>query len=307
MGRNDALKIKMEAFKKIELHLMKRRCDSQVYYTPNYDLTKTLPFIDEYNAGKEKSEHINFYSVFLTAVVRTLALNPNINRFIAGRRIWQRNEISLSFVIKKKLISGGEETFTNIKFSPYDNIETAGKRIRKDIKKAKSDSGNESEEEFKFFAKIPRLILMGIVRLLETLDFFGCYPKAVAYGDPMRGSVIIANLGSVGLEGNIVHHLYEFGTIPIFLTVNKIARLPYVDSETDQVISKTMVPVGIAIDERISEGFDLSLALKDIRHYIENPEHLLAKPDLSDAQLYPFSEKYIQAREKELQNHHIEK
>lgn len=300
MGRRDAKKVKMDPFKKIELHLMKRRCDSQVFYTPNYDLTKTLPFIEKYNEGKSEKEKIKFFKVFLAAAVRTLALHPEVNRFIAGRRLWQRNEIMLSFVIKKELKSGSEESFAIISFSPYDTLEDVAKRVSKEVYKAKSEEGNESEDEFTFFAKIPRLFLMGIVKFLSFLDFFSLYPKFVAKGDPMRASVMIANLGSVGLEGNIIHHLYEFGTIPIFITVNRITKLPVVDPETDEIRAKMMVPMGIAIDERISEGFDLSTTLKHLRYYIENPEALMEPPELSEKHLKPFSQSYLDKRKREL-------
>lgn len=301
MGRPEAKKVKMDPFKKIELHLMKRRCDSQVFYTPNYDLTKTILFIEKYNEGKSDREKIKFFKIFLAAAVRSLALHPEVNRFIAGRKLWQRNEIVLSFVIKKELKSGSEESFAIIKFSPFDTLDDVVKRVNKHVYKAKSEEGNTSENEFKLFAKIPRLILMGIVKFLSFLDFFSLYPKLVAKGDPMRASVMIANLGSVGLEGNIIHHLYEFGTIPIFITVNKITKLPVVDKETDEIRAKMMVPMGIAIDERISEGFDLSTTLKHLRFYIENPEHLMEPPELNEKQLKPFSKAYLEKRKSEIE------
>jgi hypothetical protein len=301
MGRRDAIKVKMEPFKKLELYLMRRRCDSQVFYTPNYDLTKTIPFIEKYNKGRNKKEQIKFFKVFLAAAVRSLALHPEVNRFISGRQIWQRNSITLSFVVKKQLKSGGEETFAIIKFSPYDTLEDAAQRIHNFIYEAKSEEGNVSEGEYKFFAKMPKLLLMFFIKILDYLEFLNLYPKSVAKGDPMRASVMLANLGSVGLDGNIVHHLYEFGTIPIFITINKITKIPVVNQETDEIEVRRVVPVGIAIDERVSEGFDLSLTLKDLRYYIENPETLMKPPNLKKYQLKPFSKKYLEAREKELE------
>ncbi len=40
---------------------------------------------------------------------------------------------------------------------------------------------------------------------------------------PLYSSALLANLGSVGLD-SAYHHLYEYGTTPIFVTMGRVKK-----------------------------------------------------------------------------------
>lgn len=274
--RYDGTKLKLPPFKNIEAHLMKRRCDSLVYYTAQYDLSKTLPFIEEYNKthNLDKSERLTLFQVFLLACSRAIAQHPQVNRFISGRKYWQRNRINLAFVVKKALTLEGKSTMMKMDFHPFDTVDSVRNRFHHLVHQARSDSGNDTEGLINFFGKMPRGILMFLVNILKFLDFLGLMPKDLIEGDPLFSSAIVANLGSVGLSGTIIHHLYEWGNASIFLTLNRIRKFPVVNEETDQVEIHDVIDVGVAIDERIAEGIYFHHTLKDLKSYMENPKQL---------------------------------
>jgi hypothetical protein len=285
MGRIDGTKLKLDPLKRIEPHAMKRRCDSEVYLTLQYTVTKTLAFIERFNQNLGDEERLKIFHVFLCALVRSCALHPELNRFIAGRHYWQRNEILLSFVIKKELKYKSEETLTKVQFSPFETLDTVRKKIYTFVNEARSDKGSEAQGQIDFFGKLPRFMLMFATKMIEILEFFGSMPKGMVRTDPLYTSAVIANLGSVRIKGGVLHHSYMYGTASLFITINRIHKAPVVDEKTNEIKVEDVIDFGFTIDERISEGFSLGEVLQDFRRFIENPELLLEIPVIPEDRL----------------------
>ena len=68
--------------------------------------------------------------------------------------------------------------------------------------------------------------------------------------DPMRCSAYVANLGSVGL-GAAYHHLFEWGTCSLFVTIGQIKPTVVVGADGNPAVRRTM-ELKIALDERIA-------------------------------------------------------
>lgn len=58
---------------------------------------------------------------------------------------------------------------------------------------------------------MPRFAIRAVIKAMELWDFYVDTPKFIRGIDPMRASVMVANLGSVGM-GAAYHHLFEWGT-----------------------------------------------------------------------------------------------
>ena len=285
MGRIDGTKLKLDPLKRVEPHVMKRRSDSEVYLTLQYTVTKTLAFIDRFNEKLPEEEKLKIFHVFLCAVARVFALHPELNRFIAGRHYWQRNEILLSFVIKKELKYKSAETLTKVQFSPFETLDTVRKKIHSFVDQARSDDGSEAQEQIDFFGKLPRFVLMFATKMIEILEFFGSMPKGMVKSDPLYTSAVIANLGSVRIKGGVLHHSYMYGTASLFITINRIHKAPVVDEKTEEIRVEDVIDFGFTLDERISEGFSLGEVLKDFRRFIEHPELLADVPVIPEDRL----------------------
>ncbi|MBU4496133.1 MAG: 2-oxo acid dehydrogenase subunit E2 [Acidobacteria bacterium] len=285
MGRIDGTQLKLDPLKRIEPHVMKRRCDSEVYLTLQYEITRTLEFIERFNQNLGDKERLKIFHVFLCALVRSIALHPELNRFIAGRKYWQRNEILLSFVIKKELKYKSEETLTKVQFSPFETLDTVRKKIHSFVDEARSEDGSEAQGQIDFFGKLPRFLLMFATKMIEILEFFGSMPKGMVRTDPLYTSAVIANLGSVRIKGGVLHHSYMYGTASLFITINRIHKAPVVDEKTHEIKVEDVIDFGFTIDERISEGFSLGEVLQDFRKFIENPELLTEIPLIPEDRL----------------------
>ena len=123
---------------------------------------------------------------------------------------------------------------------------------------------------------LPRFFTKFVVFVLRTLDQFGRMPKSLSETDGMHATIFMANLGSIGTEGAPVHHLYNWGTNSIFITVGRLHKALHVTSSGSQVL-RSIVDLSISIDERISDGFYFIRSIDMFKKFVENPD-LLEEP-----------------------------
>ena len=89
-------------------YLMPKRCDAEVYINQKIDITELLKYIEEKNASGERK--VTLFHCFIAAIARTVKMRPLLNRYISGKRFYDRHEISMGFTIKKQFTDHAEET-----------------------------------------------------------------------------------------------------------------------------------------------------------------------------------------------------
>ncbi|MDR0908807.1 MAG: 2-oxo acid dehydrogenase subunit E2 [Spirochaetaceae bacterium] len=254
-------------------YLMKRRCDSLIFFEQNIDVE---PFLAYSEKRKAEGTEVKFFSFFVAAVVKLLRERPQLNRYIKGRKLYQRDDVLVGTVVKRSMDDKGQESNIVLHFKPEDNFQKVLQILQGEVRLAKTDPTEQQMEDDKAFEallKLPRWLLMFIVKILDFSDFYKAVPKFFRDIDPMRCSIMLANLGSIGIEAPY-HHLFEWGTCSIFATIGKIQKKPVVvsDETGDKIVAKTMVNVKIVMDERITDGFYCARSLDLLESYFANPE-----------------------------------
>ncbi len=280
--RYDGTLIKgLPAFRLINPYVMKGRNESAVYFTHELHMKKTIEFIRQYNKeNKGNGKRLTLFHVILCGIVRAIAFRPQMNRFISGKKIYQRNRIQLSFIVKKQLTDEGLETNVKITFSPFDTLEDVIEKVNREVEKARDMAGNESDHEIEFFTKLPRSLLTLVIWVFKALDYFGIAPSEMIRLDPLYTSVYVANLGSVGLDAPY-HHLYEWGNASIFAVIGKL-RKGFVVGEGGSLVVEDLLTMKYTFDDRISEGLYAAKAIEMFKQFVENPEILLQRPEIPE-------------------------
>lgn len=257
----------------IMAHLMPNRTDREVYLHETIDCTEILKYIEKKNEGKT-DEKMTLFHCIITAVARMLYERPVMNRFIQGRRIYERDEITLSFVFKRRFTDHAEEALMVINAKDEDNVNTISKRIIGDVietrKSEKSTGGIDAVLDA--FAKIPRILLIPIIWIIRCLDFWGLCPDAITEGDPNYTSVLLSNLGSIKCP-SVYHHLNNYGTNSLMITIGTIRKEELIMPDGAKEI-RDVVDIGATLDEAIGDGFYFARSLKLIKHIFANPELL---------------------------------
>ena len=290
--RPDANLVKnITKFHEFEFHVMRGRTESAIFFDLDLDLSKTLPYLEKVNQGLDKKK-LTLFHVILGACVRTVALRPKLNRFISNRRLWQRNQIILSFVVKKQLDENSDSSNAMISFSPYETLDTISKKIDDHLHQARETS-NEGDKQIAFYSKLPRFIIRFIFWILRWADEHNIVLYSITKDMPMWSTAFLANLGSIGLH-SVYHHLYELGNIGFFLAIGKIEKKPFVDQETGEISVREGVSIRINLDDRISEGIYLTKTVDYLKKFMENPELLEVPPELTEEQIKTLNLKDLQ-------------
>ena len=257
-------------------HILPNRTDCEVYMNDKLDVTELLKYLEKKNAEHPEYKTTMFHAMVMS-VARMVKERPKMNRFIQGRRMYERNEISLAFVAKRRFTDHAEEALMFFTPTDEDTLDTLSYRIVGEVhemRKSENSTGG-IDAVIDGFAKIPRILLMPIIRIIRWLDFWGVNPKALTDGDPNYSTVFLSNLGSI--QGPAVyHHLNNYGSNSIMVTVGTMHKEEVIMPDGSKQI-RDIVEIGATLDERIADGFYFIRSLKLVKHIFAHPE-LLDRP-----------------------------
>ncbi len=254
--------------------LYPNRCDNEAYISERIDITNINAYLEKKNAG-DPAFKFSMFHVILAAIIKVLTLRPKMNYFIANKNIYERNEVSASFVVKKIFSDKGGEALAVVHAKNDSTIDSIHEDIYRQISFCRSDKMDSSTESMDMFNKMPRFLSKFIVWVITRLDIHGWVPKSLIETDPYYTSVVLSNLGSIKLKCGY-HHLTNWGTCSLFCVIGERKIRP-VFKEDGSFEMKDTVDLGLTIDERLADGYYYSQSVRLLKHLLENPE-LLERP-----------------------------
>ena len=260
----------------IMMHLMPNRTAAEVYVNEKIDVTELLQWLEKKNAQHPEYK-TTLMHCFIVAIARMIRERPKMNRFIQGRRMYERYDISLSFVAKRRFSDHAEEALMFFTPKDTDTLDSLSYKIAGQVKETKKSEHSTGgiDATVDAFAKIPRLLLIPVIGIIRCLDFWGVNPKFLTDGDTNYSTVLLTNLGSI--KGPAVyHHLNDYGTNSIVAAIGTIHKEELVMPDGTKQI-RDVVDLGATLDERIADGFYFVRSLKLVKHIFAHPE-LLDQP-----------------------------
>lgn len=251
-------------------YLMPGRNEAVVYLDQTIVVDKTLAWLAN-QADRERP--VVLFDVVLAALSQVLTERPQLNRFIAGRRLYQRTDIALSFAVKKRFVDAGKLTTVKVRLQPGADLPTVSQAVRGAVNEGKGEADTASEKEMAVVAALPGFLLRFVMWAQGVLDGWNLLPSAMIENDPLYASMFIANLGSIGLDAPF-HHLFEYGSVPVFVTVGRIKKAPVVEQGLDgedRVVVGQVMELRYSYDERIADGFYCASAVERVAELIADP------------------------------------
>lgn len=248
--------------------LMRTRTESLVYYEQQLDLTRTLPFVEDWN--RTQAVPITVFEIVVAACARALHARPGLNRFIAGGRIYQRRAVEIAFAAKKQRTDDAPMATVKLTMPQHEPLVESVRRIDTHLSEARGPHERPIDNEVRWFTRLPGPVLRGAVQLAQWANAWNVMPTALTRDDPMFSSLFLANLGSIGLDG-AYHHLYEYGTTSLFGVVGRIRKLATLDEDGSTRVHDGVV-VRWTFDERIHDGFYCATSLDLVRSLVEDPQ-----------------------------------
>ena len=245
------------------------RCDNEAFMHLRVDLTNAEKYLEKKNEGDPVYKY-NLFQLIVTAMLKTITLRPQMNCFIANQNMYQRNELTAAFTVKKIFSDEGGEALARIYAKGSDTIDTIHDEIYRQVSFCRSDKKDGSTASMDIIQKIPGKKLIGVIA--RFLDRHGWMPKAVIATDPYYCSVVLTNLGSLKLDAGY-HHMTNWGTNSVFCAIGMMKKRPFYD-ENGNVEMRMSVDLGLTIDERIADGYYYAKTVRLLKVLLENPELL---------------------------------
>ena len=265
----------LPGFSKFVPFIMPQRNDRLIHYEESFEVTELDRMLRKLRVEGYKG--IGILHFMIAAYVRGVSRLPGINRFVAGRRIYARNEIEVVMTVKRALSVGATETVIKVIFEPTDTILDVYRKMNEKIDEVKSADESSGTEDFAdTVARFPRFLLRFAISLLRAMDYYGWLPKSLLDISPFHGSMIITDLGSLRI-GPVYHHIYNFGTAPVFIAFGA-KRHAYEINRRGEVEDRKYVDCKFVTDEGIVDGHYYAQFLQAYRYMFNHPDILLSPP-----------------------------
>ena len=264
----------LPAMTMMEPFIMVNRVGSQNLITDRIPMSKLETYLKE--KQEEGMTNISMMHVLIAAYVRMAAFRPAVNRFIRGQRVWTRDEVEVSLVIKKEMTLESPDTVIKIVVPRDATLKEIYETLNAKIMDYRENPGGDFDKVAGGLAKIPALFLKFVVWMLKGMDYFGLIPKFLTDVSPFHCSLFITSMGSLGIPP-IHHHLYDFGTCPVFCSFGAKKRV-YEPDDEGNIVKKSYMDFTFVTDERICDGFYFASGLKHFKNILKNPRQLDEKP-----------------------------
>ncbi len=253
-------------------YLMPMRCDAQVMLNYKVEYERLARYIVKKGGEGIK---ITFMDLVIAAYVRVMSQIPELNRFIANKRFYARNELTCSFVVLQSTRDGSvAENTTKCKFDPHDTIFDVAARVAKAIAESRKEDADNSTMKVAKFLLNPYLATV-IAALARILDRYGLLPRYLVDASPFHTGLFVTNMASIGMPA-VNHHIYNFGTTSQFVSIGNVQRTTELSPDGKPYV-KRWLPIGVVADERVTAGMVYSKMVTEMIRYLTNPE-LLEKP-----------------------------
>lgn len=271
--RSDATWLKdIPAMNRIMPGIMPNRADNEAYISVDVDLRPIEQYIAKKNEGRTEDKY-TFFHVISAAVGKAFVLRPRMNRFVCNYKVYQRDEITVAFTVKKRFSDKATEGLAFFKYDDTETMDSYHQKIMDVIHQTKrEDVADTSTGAMDIVTKLPQWLINTIVRAVLWLDKHGWAPQSLIGSDPNHASIFLTNLGSIGLECGY-HHLVNWGTNSCFIVIGKKhMKMEYSKDGSSDL--HEVIPIGITLDERIADGYYYSGTVALVKELLAHPELL---------------------------------
>ncbi|MBR2950985.1 MAG: 2-oxoglutarate dehydrogenase [Lachnospiraceae bacterium] len=261
----------LEPMAQIMPYIMKTRTDSMNMYEDTFPCGPMDAYIKEKAAEGIK---LGYMHIIIAAIVRMMALRPQLNRFVMNGKIYARPKIWISFVVHPTLNDGSVGTTIKLCFEGTETILEVAEKVNEAI--AKETTGrtgeNDTDKLMRTLMKhIPGPLIKLVINTLMWMDKYNLLPKAIIELSPFHTSMFITNLKSLGIN-HVFHHTYNFGTTGLFFAMGKEKQIPVAFGK--EIGTQKHLGFGLVSDERFCDGLYFAMSLRQLRRIMKNPAQL---------------------------------
>lgn len=226
----------------------------------------------------EGYDDISLMHIFIAAYVRTAALRPAMNRFVAGRFLYARDYIDVVLSAGRSGSADAGALAVKVRFLPTDTIFDVCRKINAQVDSLKADEdAARIERTASTLVKTPRFVLRMGTAVLRFLDYHGWLGERWTDKSPFHGSIVISDEGNYALPP-VIRSLNSMGSLPVSLSIGR-RRTAVELTRTGELQEKKYVDYAVTVDARVADNAYIGSAFKYFRYYLANPGELEKPPE----------------------------
>jgi len=160
-GRSDGTRIeRLPPLRRLMPFLTPRRNDAYVLFEQTIPTAPLRALLERLNAGRADGDRVTFFHCVLRAIGMAITDFPRLNRFVAGRRLWERRGIWLALSAKQRFDRDAPIFSTKIRFDPTESLLAFAERLHKTLRQGRRGEA-PSDREIGLLVWIAALSVMG--------------------------------------------------------------------------------------------------------------------------------------------------
>jgi hypothetical protein len=260
------------SYRKISIASWSHPKDPSIYCQVEADTTNAIKFIENLNQNKLQKEITLTH--FIVKILGECFYKYNIlNLVLIRNKLFLRKETNVFVSTLLRTKKGKDLSGVSVKDVPNLTIEEIADIVGKQVDILRKNHHKEMGRYQSFVRVMPSMLLRV---MYKVIDFFiytlNLSPRLFGLPKDPIGSVIVTNIGSLGLENAFVP-LSPYTRCPLIVAIGKTKKKPAV--ENNQVVIKDITSLNFTMDHRYADGADAGLFLHYFKKIFENPEQYL--------------------------------
>ena len=256
--------------------LMRSPSDALLAFTDHADTAAMEAWLRQQRS--EGREDITLAHLFIAAYVRTLAHRPAMNRFVAGRFLYVRDQIDVVLSAGRSGRADSGVLAVKVHLLPTDTVFDVVRKINAQVDGIKADQeAGRMERLAATLVKVPRFLLRSAAAVMRFMDFHGWLDARWTEMSPFHGSVLISDEGAGSLPP-VSRSLNSMGSLPVGISIGR-RRTAMELTRTGEVAERRYVDYTVCVDSRIADSAYIGSAFKYFRYYLNNPAELEFAPE----------------------------
>src|SRR4029079_9110871 len=133
-----------------------------------------LEFLEKHNPTRPPDRPGTLFHLLLHAIGQGSALDPRVNRFVKGGRLWQRRGIYITFSAKREMSNSGALMTIKRRCDPeHETLDETSDGVYTLLTPARRGVESTSEKETNLLLRLPNVVTGLLVRAADVIDRFG--------------------------------------------------------------------------------------------------------------------------------------
>ena len=242
--------------------------DGRVSGIYDLDMTEVNKALKVWN--EQSDVKINVMHFFNCALGHTLKYYaPELNCYMQWGDIVERETVTISTAV----LVGKDLTTVKVKDTHLKNVLQVATETVNYVEARRSGRDDKALVKRHSLSKLPWPFRAWVFRGLRWLTYeWGWTIPNVGFSKDMFGSVLVSNIGSLGLDYGIPA-LMPASNLSFVQAIGYVKEKPVV--KDGEIVIQSVLPISATFDHRIVDGFHVSKYLVGLKHYFDNPHELM--------------------------------